>query len=207
MDFTTRWLGLELAHPFMAGAGPLADDLDGVRRLEDAGASAIVLRSLFEEQIEEESRAFVEDVWPHVESHAEASTYLPVPSEFVLGSDAYLGHLRRVKEAVGIPVIASLNGVEPSAWAYYAALIEEAGADALELNVYHLSTSAAEDGRQVERRTLDVLDKVGATPDSRWRSSSRRSSRLCRRSARRPSCSCGYVGWQPCRGRSVCPWR
>lgn len=162
MDLQTRWLGLDLPHPFVAGAGPLSDDLDGVRRLEDAGAAAIVLRSLFEEQIEAEGEALARDVGAHVDSHVEAGSYLPISDGFVFGPESYLEHLWRVKQVVQIPVIASLNGMAPTAWVHYAGLIEEAGADALELNVYYLPTSAGEDGPAVELRTLEVLRLVKA---------------------------------------------
>jgi dihydroorotate dehydrogenase (fumarate) len=156
MDLSTTYLGFELPHPFMPGASPLADDIDMVRRLEDAGASAIVLRSLFEEQITREQFGLVENVLAHEESFAEALSYLPSASEFVFGPDRYLEQIRRIKAMVGVPVIASLNGTTAEGWLRYAALMQEAGADALELNFYHVATDPRESGAEVERRLLDA---------------------------------------------------
>ena len=116
MDLSTKYLGLTLPHPLVAGASPLSDDVDGVRRLEDAGAAAIVLRSLFEEQITREQLAEHENLDRHGESFAEATSYFPSPSAFALGPHQYLEHLRRAKEAVHIPVMASLNGATPGGW-------------------------------------------------------------------------------------------
>jgi dihydroorotate dehydrogenase (fumarate) len=156
MDLSTTYLGFELPHPFMPGASPLADDLDMVKRLEDAGASAIVLRSLFEEQITREQFGLVENVLAHEESFAEAQSYLPTATEFVFGPDQYLEQIRRIKAMVGVPVIASLNGTTAEGWLRYAALMQEAGADALELNFYHVATDPRESGADVERRLLDA---------------------------------------------------
>jgi dihydroorotate dehydrogenase (fumarate) len=142
MDLATSYLGLRLAHPFMPGASPLADDLDGARRLEDAGASAIVLRSLFEEQIAREQMGALLHVDGTAHAHAEALSYLPDTSVFALGPDTYLEHLQRVRAAVSVPVIASLNGVTAGGWTRYAELMERAGAHALELNLYASPTSA-----------------------------------------------------------------
>jgi dihydroorotate dehydrogenase (fumarate) len=136
MKLTTRYLGLELAHPFMPGASPLADTMDSVRRLEDAGASAIVMRSLFEEQILQERFG---------------------SSGFVFGPDRYLDQLRHIKTCVSIPVIASINGTSTEGWLKYARLIQKAQADALELNFYHLATDPAEDAASVEDRLLDIV--------------------------------------------------
>src|SRR5215467_13190088 len=116
MNLTTRYLGLKLRHPFFSGAGPLADDLDTVRRLEDAGAAAIVMRSLFEEQITFEEAATFAVTEAHGYSQGEASTYFPPADAFALGPDDYLEQIRRIKEAVGVPVIGSLNGVTPGGW-------------------------------------------------------------------------------------------
>ena len=136
MKLTTRYLGLELAHPFMPGASPLADTLDSVRRLEDAGASAIVMRSLFEEQILHERYG---------------------SSGFAFGPDRYLEQLRRIKAAVSVPVIASINGTTTEGWLRYARLLQRAEANALELNFYHLATDPAEDSASVEGRLLDIV--------------------------------------------------
>lgn len=160
MDLKTRYLGFELPHPFMPGASPLVDDMGKVRRMEDAGASAIVLNSLFEEQIVREQVATFYANEPHVESFAEARSYLPDPSTWNLGPDEYLRHVRRVKEAVKVPVIASLNGTTMGGWLHHASLIQEAGADALELNVYMLATDPAETGQSIEDRTVDMLRAV-----------------------------------------------
>jgi dihydroorotate dehydrogenase (fumarate) len=159
MDLKTEYLGLRLESPLMAGASPLADNLDSVRRLADAGASAIIMRSLFEEQIENELGEVV-SIESHENSFPEAMTYMPRAAEFVFGPDEYLEHVRRVKEAVGLPVIASLNGITAAGWLRYAKLIEQAGADALELNVYYLATDPAEESAAVERRTVDIVRAV-----------------------------------------------
>jgi dihydroorotate dehydrogenase (fumarate) len=160
MDLSTTYLGFELPHPLMPGAGPMADDLDTVRRLEDAGAAAIVMRSLFEEQITSEEAATFAVTEAHDYSQGEAGTYFPSPDAFALGPDDYLEQIRRIKEAVGVPVIGSLNGVTPGGWLRYARLMEQAGADALELNVYTLATDATEDARTIEDRTIDVVREV-----------------------------------------------
>ncbi|MGE0707714.1 MAG: dihydroorotate dehydrogenase-like protein [Planctomycetota bacterium] len=162
MDLRTTYLGLELPHPLMPGASPLVDDLDAVRRLEDAGAAAIVMHSLFEEQLTGEELATLSALEDPAESFAEARTYLPTPPGFALGPDDYLEQLARIKAAVSCPVIGSLNGVTPSGWLDYAQLIEQAGADALELNTYHLATDPGEEAATVEQRTLDVLRAVEA---------------------------------------------
>ena len=147
MDLTTDYLGFKLPHPFMPGASPMADTIDGVRRLEDAGAAAIVMRSLFEEQITREMNGTIYSIESHAEASAEATSYFPRPREFSLGPDEYLDQLRLLCEAVDIPVIASLNGVTVQGWLDYARQIEQAGADALELNVYYLATDPSERAR------------------------------------------------------------
>src|ERR1041384_8298595 len=157
MDLTTHYLGFKLPHPFMPGASPLVDDLDTVRRLEDAGASALVMHSLFEEQM----GTFL-SVEGHAESFAEATSYLPSPESFRLGPEEYLDQIRRIKRAVKVPVIASLNGTTLGGWLDYAQLMEEAGADALELNVYSLATDPSETGQQIEDRTAEMLVAVKA---------------------------------------------
>jgi dihydroorotate dehydrogenase (fumarate) len=134
-DLATTYLGLQLASPLVPSASPLSRSLDTIRRMEDAGAAAVVLHSLFEEQIEFETRALNH----YLDSSAdggywEATSYYPEPGEFTLTPDQYLEHVRRAKDAAGIPIIASLNGVSSGGWLKYARLIEQAGADALELN-------------------------------------------------------------------------
>jgi dihydroorotate dehydrogenase (fumarate) len=160
MDLTTTYLGLELAHPLVPGASPLADDLDTVRRLEDAGASAIVMRSLFAEQIAREELSAFLHLERRGESFAEALSYFPSPERFVLGPEEYLAHLARVKAAVRIPVIASLNGTRPGSWRDYPQAIQQAGADALELNIYHLPTDPDVTGEEVEELALQAVREV-----------------------------------------------
>jgi dihydroorotate dehydrogenase (fumarate) len=160
VDLTTKYLGMTLPHPLVPGAGPLADDLDSVRRLEDAGAPLVALRSLFEEQIVDEQLAMMRALDHPAESYAEATRYLPEPNEFVLGPDEYLEHVRRVKEAVDLPVVASLNGTSRGGWLDFAARIEEAGANALELNLYDLATDVSRTSEDVERGHVDVVREV-----------------------------------------------
>jgi dihydroorotate dehydrogenase (fumarate) len=160
MDLSTSYLGIKLPHPLVVGASPLADDLDTVKQLEDAGAAAIVLRSLFEEQITREREATLLHLGIHSESFAEAVTYFPSADSFALGPEEYLEHLRRVKQSVGIPVIASLNGTTPGGWLSYARLIAQAGADAVELNIYHPPTDLESSGSEVERQAIEMLRDV-----------------------------------------------
>ncbi|MBK5256418.1 MAG: dihydroorotate dehydrogenase-like protein [Vicinamibacteria bacterium] len=163
MNLSTRYLGLDLPHPLIAGASPLADHINTVRELEDAGAAAIVLRSLFEEQITREQTSAFLNTEPHNESSAEALTYFPARQSFAFGPEEYLNHLARVKAAVNIPVIASLNGSTPGGWLDYAPLIESAGADALELNVYRLAFDPSLSSQDVEREAVDIVREVRRT--------------------------------------------
>lgn len=160
MDLSTNYLGLRLKHPIMPGASPLAHDLGSVKQLEDAGAAAIVLPSLFEEQIRREAIDTELAAEMSEASSAEALRMFPAPEEFRLGPEPYLEHVRKVKEAVSVPVIASLNGVTGSGWLDYAKQIEKAGADALELNVYFLAADPNEPGETVEKRTVDIAREV-----------------------------------------------
>lgn len=160
MDARVTYLGLPLAHPLFPGASPLADDLDAVRRLEDAGASALVMYSLFEEQLSAESRAAQRHFDLHGEANAEATSYFPSTPVFTRGPDAYLEQLRRIRASVAVPVIASLNGSTPGGWLAYARLLQEAGAHALELNLYNLPTDPEVDGGTVEDRALEVVREV-----------------------------------------------
>ncbi|CAK0748516.1 dihydroorotate dehydrogenase (fumarate) [uncultured Gammaproteobacteria bacterium] len=162
MDLATRYLGLALAHPLMAGASPLADDLDGVRRLEDAGASAIVLRSLFEEQILGDRSQVLDNAERTGDSSPEAQSYFPRMDDYALGPEAYLEHIRRIKASVHLPLIASLNGVTAGGWTDHAQMIEQAGADALELNVYFVAADASESAQKVEERLFDIAGRVRA---------------------------------------------
>jgi dihydroorotate dehydrogenase (fumarate) len=163
MNLTTTYMGFRLTHPVVPGASPLANDLDAVRRLEDAGAPLLVMHSLFEEQITREEVAIVRSIEAPQESYAEALSYLPEPGGFELGPDEYLEQVRKVKAAVGVPVVASLNGTTPGGWTRYARLIQDAGADGLELNLYEVAADPDEPGDAVERRALDV---VGAVKES-----------------------------------------
>jgi dihydroorotate dehydrogenase (fumarate) len=162
VDLSTTYLGLRLPNPFMPGASPLVDDLDTVKRLEDAGAAAIVMHSLFEEQIVREQLATFLHTEQHGESFAEALCYFPSSERFALGPEEYLAHLARIKTSVGVPVIASLNGTTAGGWLGYAQAMEQAGADALELNVYSLATDGEETGAAIEERTLEMLRSVKA---------------------------------------------
>src|ERR1044071_3164791 len=160
MDLTTTYLGFRLLHPILPGASPLVDDLDMVKRLEDAGAPAIVMHCLFEEQIKREQMATSRHMDTWSDAHAEALSYFPEPGGFALGPEEYLEQVHRIKTTVGVPVIASLNGSTDGGWLADADLLEEAGADALELNVYALATDLDESGELLERRTLQMLWSV-----------------------------------------------
>ena len=160
MDLSTKYLGFTLPHPLMAGASPLADTLDGVKRLEDAGAPAIILRSLFEEQITRDESGTVHDLFVNEEADAAAVKQFPEPSEFTFDPARYLEHVTRVKATVGVPVIASLNGTARAGWLSTAQQVEQAGADAIELNIYHVPTDGRESGADVERRLLDAVRQV-----------------------------------------------
>jgi dihydroorotate dehydrogenase (fumarate) len=159
MDLSTTYLGFGLPHPLIAGSGPLSDDLDAVKELEDAGAAAIVLRSLFEEEITKEQIETFLHSDSYDDSSAEAGSYFPT-SDSALGPDEYLEHLQRVKRAVGIPVIASLNGTTPGGWLSYARLLEQGGADALELNIYHAASDPNTSAAEVERLALAIVRGV-----------------------------------------------
>jgi dihydroorotate dehydrogenase (fumarate) len=159
MSLATTYLGLRLKHPLVAGPSPLTDDLDSVRQLEDEGASALVLRPLYEEEVAGEQMGAFFHSESHAESFAEATSYAPDP-ESALGPDEYLEHLRRVKAAVGIPVVASLNGSTPGGWTGIARLLEQAGADAVELDLYHAASDASRSGAEVEREMIDTLREV-----------------------------------------------
>jgi dihydroorotate dehydrogenase (fumarate) len=160
MDLSTTYLGLRLAHPLMPGASPLVDDLDEVRRLEDAGAAAIVMHSIFEEQVRLDQLAAHRHVDEPAESFGEALSYFPSTGAFALGPDEYLEQVRRIRTAVAVPVIGSLNGVSLGGWLEYARLIEEAGAHALELNLYGLPTDAHLDASDVDAQCIDVVRAV-----------------------------------------------
>lgn len=162
-DLSTTYLGLKLASPLMPSASPLAKSIDNIKRLEDGGAPAVVLHSLFEEQINHESHELDFYLTHGAHSYAEALTYLPEPDAFRLTPDQYLDHIRKAKEAVKIPIIGSLNGVSSGGWIKYARLIEEAGADALELNMYFVPTDPDMNGGQIEDILAELVSDVKRT--------------------------------------------
>jgi len=162
-DLTTTYLGLNLKNPLVASASPLCEHLDNIKRMEDAGAGAVVLHSLFEEQIMFESNHLDRFLTHGTESFAESLSYFPDLGNYKLGPDGYLDHVRRAKAAVGIPIIGSLNGVSTGGWIRYAKMIQEAGADALELNVYYIPTDPEMTSTQVEQMYLDLVRDVKAT--------------------------------------------
>ena len=163
IDLTTRYLGLSLTSPLVASASPLGERLDTICRLEDAGAAAVVLPSLFEEQISLESAQLDHHLSHGAESYAEALSYFPDLHTYRLGPDGYLEHVRRAKARVRIPVIGSLNGVSSGGWIDYARRIEQAGADALELNIYHIPTDPVVSGAEVEQMYFDLVRDVKAS--------------------------------------------
>jgi dihydroorotate dehydrogenase (fumarate) len=160
MDLTTRYMGLKLKNPLVLSASPLTHDLENYRKLEDEGVAAIVTHSIFEEQIREEANELDHYMTFGTEKFAESLSFFPKPSEFILGPEEYLNHLRKAKKAVDIPVIASLNGYTLGGWTEYAKLIQEAGADALELNIYFLPTDPEETGEKIEKTYLSILKAV-----------------------------------------------
>lgn len=163
MDITTTYLGLKLKSPIVCSAGPLSEKISNIREMEDAGAGAVVLYSIFEEQIEHDQLELDYFTSHNTESYAEATSYLPTPFEFKLGPDEYLNHIRKAKEAVNIPIIASLNGKSIGGWTDYAMKIEQAGADALELNIYLLPTDFKKFGSEIEKIYLDIVKAVKST--------------------------------------------
>jgi dihydroorotate dehydrogenase (fumarate) len=163
MDLSTTYLGLPLPHPLITGASPLVDHMDLVRRLEDAGAAAITMHSLFEEQLAVDAAATSHAIDTHAHAHAEAASYFPRQADYALGPDQYLEQIRRIKAAVAVPVIASLNGISGDGWTRYARHIEQAGADALELNMYFVAANPLESGGMIERRLLDIVTAVRAS--------------------------------------------
>lgn len=163
MDLTTTYMGLQLDHPVVPSASPLSENLDGIRRMEDAGASAIVMYSLFEEQITLESQQIDHYLSYGAESFAEALTYFPEMEDYKIGPEEYLNLVRRATQAVDIPVIGSLNGVSTGGWIEYARAIEEAGASGLELNIYYIPTDINLTGAEVEQIYVDIVRDVAET--------------------------------------------
>jgi dihydroorotate dehydrogenase (fumarate) len=162
-DISTRYLGLSLKSPLVASASPLCESVLNIRELEDAGIGAVVLPSLFEEQLELESNTLHDDLWRGAESSPESQSLLPDLQNYNLGPDGYLDLIEGAKAAVDIPVIASLNGVSPGGWAEYARLMAEAGADAIELNIYSIVTEPAESALEVERGYVELVRQIKRT--------------------------------------------
>ncbi len=163
IDITTKYLGLKLESPIIASASPLCESVDNLRRMEDAGIGAVVLPSLFEEQLQLESQALDSDLSRGDESFAESVNYFPDLQTYNLGPEGYLNLIRRAKQSLSIPVIASLNGVSEGGWVRYAGLMQQAGADAIELNLYGLVTDPAVSSSQVEQGYCELVSQVKAS--------------------------------------------
>jgi len=161
-DLTTTYLGLTLKNPLVASASPLSKKLDSARQLDEAGIGAIVMHSLFEEQIIHESLELDHYLNQGTDSFAEALSYFPDVGTYAIGPGKYLDHVSAVKKAVSVPVIASLNGVSKGGWTRYAHFMEEAGADALELNLYYLATDPTLSGAQLEKAYIELVGQVRA---------------------------------------------
>jgi dihydroorotate dehydrogenase (fumarate) len=159
-DLSTMYLGFRLPHPFIVGASPPVDHLDTVRRLEDAGCAAIVMHSLFEEQITAARSGRIHHLDPLDQQFATVLSYFPEPERYALGPDAYLEQLRRIKNAVKVPVVASLNGTSAETWLTFAQQIEQAGADALELNMSEVITDPKQSGASVEHSLTQVVQEL-----------------------------------------------
>ena len=160
MNLSTSYLGMPLEHPVVASASPLSETLDGIRRLEDAGAAAVVMYSLFEEQIEEESHVLDHFLSYGSDSFGEALSYFPDQDSYNVGPEEYLKLVQAAHEATDIPIIGSLNGTSTGGWTEYARKIEQAGARALELNVYFIPTNPETTGRDIEQRYIDLVRSV-----------------------------------------------
>ncbi len=160
MDISTNYLGFKLSSPIVPSAGPLSQEISNIKAMEDSGAGAVVLYSIFEEQIENEQLEFYHHTEMHTESNPEALTYLPTNMDYRMGPEEYLEHIRKAKEAVDIPVIASLNGKSLGGWVEYAKKIEQAGADAMELNIYRLAADLNKSGSEIEQSYVDILKAV-----------------------------------------------
>jgi dihydroorotate dehydrogenase (fumarate) len=159
-DLSTTYLGLKLRTPLVASASPLSQEVDGIRRLEAAGASAIVLYSLFEEQLRQEAMELDYHLSAGTESFAESLTYFPAPGEFRTGPEGYLAHIEAAKRAVEVPIIASLNGATLGGWTKYARAMEDAGADAIECNIYFIPSDMDMPGYEVEQQYVDIVRAV-----------------------------------------------
>lgn len=159
MDLSTKYLGLSLRNPFIAGPSPLTDRIETIKQLEDAGIAAVVLPPVFEERLQDEQMAFFRSMDMPAESFAESLSYFAEPERAIVEAEEQIEHIANVKKQVGIPVIGAINAVTPDRWTEYAALMQEAGADALELDFYFVA-AASESGEEIERRFLDVLRSV-----------------------------------------------
>src|SRR5208282_2713980 len=162
MNLTTTYLGLKLRTPLVVGASPLSEEIDNLKRMEDAGAAAVVLDSLFEEQLRQDRLELHHHMEQGTFSSPEALTYFPEPEEYHLGPEEYLKHIASAKKSVQIPVIASLNASSPGGWTQYARQVQQAGADALELNIYYIPTKMNLSGTEIEQTYLDILKAVKA---------------------------------------------
>ncbi|MFA5059719.1 MAG: dihydroorotate dehydrogenase-like protein [Candidatus Omnitrophota bacterium] len=160
MDLSTSYMGLKLKNPLVASASPLSDSVESIKRLEDSGIAAVVNHSLFEEQLSREAKELDHHLTHGTQSYAESLTYFPEMADFSLGPEEYLKHISQAKKAVKIPIIGSLNGYTDGGWVKYAKNIQEAGADALELNIYFIPTDADLSGVDVEKRYIDILRAV-----------------------------------------------
>ncbi len=160
MDLRTTYMGIELKHPIVASASPLSEKLDNIKRMEDAGAAAVVMFSLFEEQIKHEIAAIEHLITSGAESYAESLSYFPDFADYETGPDEYLNLLRKATEAVDIPVIGSLNGITNEGWVNTARMMQDAGASAIELNTFYIPAHLYMTGREVEQRYIDVLKAV-----------------------------------------------
>ena len=160
MDLTTTYLGMDLRTPLVASASPLSEEIDDIRKLEASGASAVVLYSLFEEQLRQDSIELQHHLTSHVDAFAEALSFFPPGDHFQMGPEQYLKHLEKAKKAVKIPVIASLNGATPGGWVKIAKNMESAGADAIELNLYSIAADPGRSAGQVEEDYLEVVGRV-----------------------------------------------
>ncbi|MBN1688626.1 MAG: dihydroorotate dehydrogenase-like protein [Candidatus Omnitrophica bacterium] len=163
MDLTTDYMGMTLKNPLVPSASPLSESIGNIKRMEDSGAAAVVLHSLFEEQLRLEQQELHHHLTEHTDSFAEALSFFPEPSEFSVGPEEYLNHIRKAKAAVSIPVIASLNGATPGGWTDYAKKMEQAGADAIELNIYNIPMDMDQSPNDIEKVYVEILKAVKKT--------------------------------------------
>lgn len=160
MNLRTNYLGLELRSPLVASASPISKEIDNIKKLEDAGAGAVVLFSLFEEQLIGDQRELHYHTTSHNEISPEAASYFPDPGDYKMGPEAYLEHISKAKAATGIPIIASLNCCSPGNWTSYGKLMQEAGADAIELNIYNIPTNPKTISEEIETNYIEILKAV-----------------------------------------------